>query len=231
MLPPALNLNVKRHGQRVPAVGWLPGSPRAIVLAGHGGSGHKQSAGILAIASAFHQRGIAVLAIDGPVHGERRPDGSADPAVAKEAFRSAWRQGTGHLSMAQDFSCALEALCTQEGLHDLPVGYIGVSMGTAYGIPLLAAEPRISVAAIGLWSAAYPRSEHLLEHARRIRCRVWFTQQWHDEIIDRAGAADLFDAIGSSDKRLVAYPGGHRELEGERLADAVRFVAESLVRA
>ncbi|MEJ5989127.1 hypothetical protein WG902_03950 [Ramlibacter sp. PS3R-8] len=184
-----------------------------------------------AIASAFHDRGIAVLAIDGPVHGERRPDGSVDPAVAKAAFRDAWRQGTGRESMAQDFSCALDALCAREGLHGLPMGYVGVSMGTAYGIPLLAAEPRISVAAIGLWSAAYPASAHLLEHARRIRCRVWFTQQWHDEIIDRAGAADLFDAIGSNDKRLVAYPGGHRELDGERLADAVRFVAESLVRA
>ena len=90
---------------------------------------------------------------------------------------------------------------------------------------------RVDTTSRGAWSAAYPASQHLLEHARRIRCRVWFTQQWHDEIIDRAGAADLFDAIGSDDKRLVAYPGGHRELEGGRLADAVRFVAESLVRA
>jgi alpha-beta hydrolase superfamily lysophospholipase len=228
MLPPPLRLDVHRDAQRVPAVAWLPARPKALVLAGHGGSGHKEAAAIRSIASAFHERGIAVLAVDGPVHGERRSDGSLDPSVAKEAFRAAWRQGMGRLSMAQDFSRALDVLCMQEALHGVPVGYVGVSMGTAYGIPLLAAEPRISVAAIGLWSVAYPASEHLLEHAQRIRCRVWFTHQWHDQIIDRAGALDLFEAIGSDDKRLVAYPGGHRELDGERLADAVRFVAESL---
>jgi len=73
-------------------------------------------------------------------------------------------------------------------------------------------------------------SEHLAEFASRVTCDVWFTQQWNDEFFDRQGTLDLFDAIGSEDKRLVVYPGPHRELDGERLADAVGFVAGRLVK-
>ena len=125
---------------------------------------------------------------------------------------------------------ALDALMRLPDYANLPVGYVGVSMGTAYGIPMLAVEPRIRAAAIGLWSTTYGASGHLAEFASRVRCDVWFTQQWNDEFFDRQGTLDLFDAIGTEDKRLVAYPGPHRELDGERLADAVAFVAGRLVK-
>jgi len=112
---------------------------------------------------------------------------------------------------------------------DLPVGYIGVSMGTAYGIPYLASDRRVQAAAIGLWSTNYAASGHLSGFAAQIRCPVWFTQQWDDEFFDREGTAQLFDALGTRDKRLVAYPGPHRALEGERLDDAVDFLAGRLL--
>jgi dienelactone hydrolase len=223
-------LEVVRNGVRVPACVWRPaGTPRAIVLALHGGSGHKQSAAVLAIAAAFTRNDCAVLAIDGPVHGERRDDGDLSTAAAISAFREAWRAGVGRTEIAGDFSAALDCLKAQGGYRDLPVGYIGVSMGTAYGIPLLARERRIRAAAIGLWSTTYAASEHLAQEAREIACPVWFTQQWNDEYFDREGTGALFDAIGSEDKCLVAYPGPHRELEGRRLDDAVAFLLQQLI--
>jgi len=228
-LPPAHRLRVLRQGVQVPASVWIPEKLKGIVLACHGGSGHKEARSVLAIARAFLPLQIAVLAIDGPVHGDRRSDGNLDPATAKESFRAAWRAGVGRTDMAQDFSAALDALLEDGRFANLPIGYVGVSMGTAYGIPFLAADARIGVAAIGLWSSTYPASEHLTEHARRMRCRVWFTQQLDDELFDRSGTAELFEAIGSADKRLVAYPGPHRELEGGRLAEAVTFVASHLL--
>lgn len=231
LLPTPTPLPVTRHGVRIPTVLWRPaGPPRGLVLACHGGSGHKLSAAILAICEALVPLGFCVLAIDGPVHGERRPDGDLDPKTALLSFRDAWRSGVGQTAIADDFSAALDIALAVPGLAGLPIGYIGVSMGTAYGIPLLAREPRIQAAAIGLWSANYAESAHLPGHARSIACPTWFTQQWDDEHFDREGTLALFDAIGSVDKRLAAFPGPHRELEGERLAEAVRFVADRLAR-
>lgn len=229
-LPEPTALQVSRNGQRIPTVCWQPeGDAKGVVLVCHGGSGHKKSNAIVLIAQACVPRGLAVLAIDGPVHGERRADGDLDAGTARIAFREAWRAGVGRTDMGEDMRAALDALQGVPGLGTLPVGYIGVSMGTAYGIPMLAVEPRIRAAAIGLWSTTYAASEHLAQFAQQVQCDVWFTQQWNDEFFDRDGTFALFDAIGAADKRLVAYPGPHRELEGERLVDAVEFVAGRLV--
>lgn len=217
------------EGRRIPVSVWTPeGELQGLILACHGGSGHKESHAILAIAERFLPLGYVIAAIDGPVHGERRPDGSLDPAQAKADFRTAWRQGIGRFEIAQDFIRTLNVLQAQRVFASLPVGYIGVSMGTAYGLPLLAREPRIEAAAVGLWASTYAASEHLAGEARKIKCPVWFTQQWNDEAFDHPGTHALFDAIGSADKRLVAYPGPHLELEGERLTDAVEFLVKKL---
>ena len=49
---------------------------------------------------------------------------------------------------------------------DGPVGYWGVSMGTAFGIPFVAAEPRINCAILGLAALSRGR-EGLAEHPGR----------------------------------------------------------------
>lgn len=224
----ARRLSVTCDGVAIPTVYWAPRDCKGIVVACHGGSGHKLSAAILAIAGACLPRGLAVVAIDGPVQGERRSDGNLDPQVNVRSFREAWNAGVGRTSMAREMAAALDALLRLPGFDGLPIGYVGVSMGTGYGIPLLATDKRFSAAAIGLWGMNFPASEHLLDCAKEIGCPVWFTQQWHDQTFDREGTFALFDAIGSADKRLVAYPGPHRELEGERLADAIAFLAGRL---
>lgn len=209
----------------IPTVVFTPeGKLQGVILACHGGTGHKEANSIQAITSHFHKLGYVVVAIDGPVHGARRSDGSLDPTVAITAFRQAWKEGVGRTEMADDFVHTLDTIMQVPAFSTLPVGYIGVSMGTAYGIPFLAKERRIRAAVIGLWASTYAASEHLLDYAPDICCPVWFTQQWHDQAFDHAGTHALFDAIGSEDKRLVAYPGPHLELQGERLGDAVEFL-------
>ena len=231
-LPPFTPLPVTRAGTRVPAVYWSPEvQSRGIVLASHGGGGHKLSEPVLAIAKACCAQGITVLAIDGPVHGDRRADGRVDYDFVMQAFNDAWLAGVGRTSMTDDWRAALAALLAVPGHANLPIGYIGVSMGTAYGLPLVAAEPRIRAAALGLWSAKFPASEHLAGCAQRIQCPVWFTQQWNDEHFDREGTLALFDAIAAPDKMLTAYPGPHRLLEGQRLQEAVAFIARHLLGA
>jgi dienelactone hydrolase len=227
-LPQPSTPAVSREGQRIPSVLFAPPEPRGLLLACHGGSGHKLSPAILAIARAALPLGLGVLAIDGPVHGERRTDGDLEPATARQAFREAWRSGVGRTSMAEDMRAALDAVLLEPAWSGLPLGYIGVSMGTAYGVPLLAVEPRIRAAVIGLWGTTYAASEHLAALARDVSCPTWFTVQWNDEFFDRDGTLALFDSLGSPDKRLVAYPGPHKELEGDRLDDAIEFLARRL---
>jgi hypothetical protein len=219
-------------GGIIPAAIWLPEvPPRGLILACHGGSGHKTSEAILAIAARALPAGFAVASIDGPVHGDRRVDRNLDPMVAKRDFREAWRAGVGRESMATNFLSLLKVLRHAPRLATVPVAYMGVSMGTAYGIPLLATDAGICAAALGLWSTTYPASEHLAEVAEKITCPVWFTLQWNDEFFDRSATMDLYEAIGSIDKRLVCYPGKHLELQGARLDDAMHFIFESLIRA
>jgi len=222
-------LRLAVEGRAVPGIAWLPETPCAgLVLACHGGSGHKESTAVLAIRDCLLSEGYAVAAIDGPVHGERRADGSRDPGASKTDFRAAWRDGSTRDSMTADWRAFLDALLAWPALEGRPVGYIGVSMGTAYGLPYLAADGRVRAAVLGLWGTSYPASEHLAPAARQLRIPVWFTQQWDDEVFDREGTAGLFDALGSADKRLVAYHGPHLELSGERLDDAAAFLVSRL---
>lgn len=226
----AHRLRVHRDGIDVPTIYWEPSKqPRGIVMICHGGSGHKLSHAVLALAAALLPLGMVVLAVDGPVHGDRRTDGDLDPETAKLGFRAAWRAGVGRHDISADFIAALDALTAHPRFSDLPIGYIGVSMGTAYGIPLLARDIRIRAAVIGLWSTTYPASDHLAAIASTIGCPIWFTQQLDDEFFDHAGVLELFRSIGSQDKRLVAYPGPHRELEDCRLSDAVAFIRDRLL--
>jgi hypothetical protein len=47
------------------------------------------------------------------------------------------------------------------------------------------------------------------QDAPRIKVPVLFHVQWDDELFPRAGEFELFDLLGSPDKRLIAFPGSH----------------------
>jgi alpha-beta hydrolase superfamily lysophospholipase len=227
--PSRHRFDVAVGGRIVPAILWLPSTAcTGLVVTCHGGGGHKEASSVLAIVERFVTAGCGVVSIDGPVHGERRTDGVLDPDIVRQEYRAAWRAGIAHLDMAEDFTAVLDEVMAAYLDTPVPIGYMGVSMGTAYGLPFIAQDPRISAAVIGLWSATHTASDHLVDFARKAKCAIWFTQQWNDELFDRAGTAQLFDALGSADKRLVAYPGPHKELEGERLDDAVAFMLKRL---
>ena len=107
-------------------------------------------------------------------------------------------------------------------------------MGTVLGLPFVASDPRISAAvlgACGLIGSGAARSrfaERLRADAPNVACPVLFMVQWDDEIFDREGALELFDTIGSADKRMHVHPGKHGAFPQEA-ADAGReFLAARL---
>ena len=107
-------------------------------------------------------------------------------------------------------------------------------MGTMLGLPLVAADERMSAAVLGACGFTGPgavRGRFAERHradALNVMCPVMFVVQWDDEIFDRDGALELFHAIGSSDKRMHVHPGKHGAFPQEA-ADAGRmFLAARL---
>jgi dienelactone hydrolase len=173
---------------------------------------------------------MAAAAIDGPVHGDRRPDPDAPPGLVIAQFAQLWA-GDGDAmtdAMVADWRCTLDALQGLPGLGEGPVGWWGVSLGTILGLPVVAAEPRISAAVLGLMGLTGPTRARLERDAPAVRCPVMFLVQWDDELFARPGVLALFEALGSPDKRLVANMGGHGDLPDEAFRMSTRFLAERL---
>ena len=125
-------------------------------------------------------------------------------------------------TIADGVSERLFTLEAQPGL-DGPVGFWGVSMGSATGVPLAAAEPRITAAVFGLAG-----HETLAAAAARVTIPVQFLLQWDDELVPRASGLALFDAFASRDKSLHANPGRHADMPMFEVESSLRFLGRHL---
>lgn len=105
--------------------------------------------------------------------------------------------------------------------HPGPVGFWGLSHGTRVGLPLLAAEPRIAAAVIGL-------ADGPLASAPLVTAAVLFYVQTDDHQVRPDSCRALFDALGSTDKALVENPGGHLDLPPTSDEDAIRWLDRML---
>ncbi|MFF7991476.1 dienelactone hydrolase family protein [Kitasatospora xanthocidica] len=220
----------------VPGVLWRPDGPpldgRPSVLLAHGGGGNR-----LAVAERARRcvlrYGFAAVALDAPGHGER-PRSAQDERFVTEigellAARrpiSAWvARHTEALAerAVPEWVAVLDALDAAGELLG-PVGFWGLSLGSVVGIPLVAAEPRISAGVFGLTGHTAQA-----EAARRVGVPLEFVLQWDDELVPREGALALFGAFGSREKTLHANPGGHLEVPEHEVAASERFLVRHLV--
>jgi dienelactone hydrolase len=200
------------------------GAPRPLVLIGHGGSGHKTAPAVERVAQALvGQAGFVAAAIDGPVHGERVAAGEGAEQV-RDRFRALWAGGGSVEPMVADWNDALDDLCAMPIVDVGAIGWYGLSMGTAYGLPMVGCTPRVRCAVLGLWGRCRPRGDEILRQAAAVRVPVLFQAKPDDEIITIAGATAVFTALGSADKRLTLHPGLHTEIGDAQLAEAVTFL-------
>ena len=223
---------IEVDGRTVPGVLWLPAAgsgPRPLVLLGHGATRHKRIDYLVALGRRLaSDYGFAVAAIDAPGHGDRRAPGHDDDVTLFSDFLAEWsREGTVD-DVVAEWQAAIDAVRALDEVGDGPVGYWGLSMGTIYGVPLVAAEPRIQVAVFGLMGLLGPTRDRLAADAPSIACPVLLIQQWDDSLIPRAEVFELFDALGSLDKRLHAHPGEHAAVPVEEIAFSARFLARHL---
>jgi dienelactone hydrolase len=219
--------------RRVPGLLWLPPGARGsrpLVLIGHGGAGTKREGFVLALARRLvRERQVAAAAIDGPIHGDRRPDRGSVPGLALLEFSQRWAgDPTMTDSMIEDWVGTVDALRQVEGVGEGPLGWWGLSMGTIIGLPLVVADPRFDVAVLGLMGLTGPTSERIAHDAPLVRCPVMFLVQWDDELFPRDTGAELFDLIGTPDKRLLAHVGRHGQVPDEAFEASERFLAARL---
>jgi dienelactone hydrolase len=228
---------VTRAGEKIPGILWAPeqsAGDTPLVLMGHGGKSEKRNPAGLSVARRFVRRhGIAVAAIDAIQHGERGPIIDTGDGPAQPEFIELWRRPDTFDRMNADWKATLDALLDTGRFDSDRVGYWGLSMGTVLGLPLVASERRISAAVLGACGLTGPGVGGIFparhrQDAPRLACPVLFMVQWDDEIFDRSGALELFDLIGSRDKRMHVHPGKHGAFPQEA-ADATRdFLAVQL---
>lgn len=221
-----------------PGTLWTPVRARGaqreaspLVLLCHGAGSSKRQGYVVSMGRRLARTyEIAVAAIDGPVHGDRRRDPRAPTALVFAEFAQLWANDGDAMTdaMVSDWRATLSALQHLDEIGDGPAGWWGLSMGTIVGLPVVAAEPRIGAAVLGLMGLTGPTRERIALDAPDVRCPVLFLVQWDDAMFPRTTALALFGALGSTDKRLHAHPGGHGDLPDEAFEASARFLAQRL---
>jgi pimeloyl-ACP methyl ester carboxylesterase len=152
---------------------------------GHGGGTHKKWPAMTGRAYRLVTRcDFHVAVIDAPGHGDRPRTAHDEQEIAALYRARAAGEPEGPIVVRYNAHLAERAVpewqTTLDALQELPeigtegpVGYFGLNMGTAIGVPLVAAEPRITAAVFGLhWPSAGPGPQQLLT-IRRVRVRYF----------------------------------------------------------
>jgi hypothetical protein len=224
----------------VPGVLWgpeVPLGPTPLVLMGHPGGLHKTSPGLVARAERFARvYGFHAAAIDAPGHGER--ERSAEDAGWVDRMMAARGSGEALGPIVADFNasiaeravpewrCVIDELCRLPGIDaDRTIGYTGMTLATEIGLRLADADPRIGPLVVG---GAFA-SPQLTAVARRLRHPVRVLLPWDDPELPREDGLALFDAIGSDEKTLHAFPGPHQRVPATESDDGAWFIARHLL--
>ena len=231
-------LDVVCGPRNVPTVLFTPSTktgPHPLVLVGHGGGGNKRAPTVMKMAEGLAaEHGIATLAIDGPVNGDRDTN-SEEAWSLRKSDRHAYRRKyyeEKYDEMVADWRAALDVAAAESDIEAERVGYWGLSMGTRFGVPLIASEPRIVAAVIGLFGHqdGNEGSQRVFDDVANIRVPVLFIQQLEDDEVSAKAYDKLFRNIGTSDRRLHANPGRHAEVPKSELQATRLFLSRKLSR-
>jgi fermentation-respiration switch protein FrsA (DUF1100 family) len=203
-------------GDDVPADAYLAAEPRLIVIAGHGKGNSRKAQYIRGPGMLWADRGIATVALDAPLHGDRSGERpvpeitAADPELLVRWVR--------------DQRLLVDAVRHRFG-DEPAISYMGFSMGGVFGTHLVAAEPRLAAfvcVVAGATALSVPRRRdvepRLLDRldgldpvhaAPRVAPRpVLMVNADADEIFDTDAALALYAAFDHP-KEITFFPGRH----------------------
>jgi fermentation-respiration switch protein FrsA (DUF1100 family) len=217
-------LPIDIDGETASAVLEVPrGTTRGLVVLAHGLSANRESEYLRGVARDLHARSVATVSMDAPLHGSRR---QASLSMTFEDWVKEWQQfwsSGGSARMIAEYTAMLDS-CPPK-FSALPVGHWGTSLATQTGIPWLAEDPRPRAAVVGQF-----RGDGLLmqKFAPRLTLPVFFIQQQDDELHSAELSQQLFDLIGSKEKRLRSSPGGHTAVPMSVLRESVGWLTDQL---
>jgi dienelactone hydrolase len=189
------------HSDTVPADAYLPVEQETwgVVVALHGRRGHRRVPYVRGAAKRWSRDGLAVVAIDAPYHGERALDQIPDLA-RNEPFLT---QTVG------DLRRLVSAIGSDRRFADLPIGYLGFSMGVLVGVPFMAVDRRIRTGVFAVGGATGTGTTDPATYAPLIRDRpVLLVSADRDEFFNRASVTALYESFGGS-QELLQFPGSH----------------------
>ncbi len=222
------DFQIEVAGESVPCVIYAKKGAtgkRPMILMGHGGSQHKKIEGIRLRAIQYAKElDWATLAIDAPGHGDRITREEAEQNMIEVGKRvrgevSAPMDPKRLKMMAQrsvhavpEWQAALDAALEFDFIAGTDqIGYWGVSMGTAIGVPFVSEEPRIKCAVFGLLGLRETAGA-MEAAANKITIPIQFVFQWEDAVAPRESGIALFNAFTSKEKTMHVNPGGHMDI-------------------
>lgn len=240
---------VVSRGDFVPGVLYLPsdlpaeapgattpgGWPLLLLAHGRGGSMH---APYLECAARWVREGLAVAAIDLPLHGSR-----TSPKLSERLVEGLGQLPTGAPLDAEGYALVEEFarqatsdwIRTLDALSALPevdadrIGFLGFSLGSIVGSYVLAHDTRIRAAALALiGGGAGPETldpANWVARARGVTTLVVASEQ--DEIFPAPARRAFFDAVPEP-RREASFPGDHGNLPGEAMKEIWSFLRKEL---
>jgi len=228
--------DIENNASIIPGILWTPtrhDHPTPLVLMGHGGSSHKRADRHVLLAYRFAKEfQIASAAIDGPFHGDR----VSMPLEPHEYLEKMMKIGVDKVTdnMVNDWLVTWDALSQLDLINPNRIAYLGLSMGTRFGIPFLAAAgDQLCCALLGKnGMRAIPEltmNSRFRQDAPKIKVPVLFHVQLDDELFPHEGQFELFDLISSHDKCMIAFPGLHGVTTPSAIQMWCKFITDHLL--
>lgn len=222
----------------VPGILWTPApasaaAPAPLLLLGHPGRLQAMYPRLLQRARNAARHGFASVTIELPQTGARPATDAMDQARSdlRTEVQSGRRPSAELIDQlvlplvdqaVPEWQTVIDATLDLPEVRE-PVGYSGGNISV--GVRLARVEPRV-VAAVLFAGSFIPGA--ITASAPLLTIPVHVLLQWDDEHNDRQMALDLFDAIGSKEKTLVANMGGHTGVPASAGDEADRFLARHL---
>ena len=170
--------------------------------------------------------GFAVAMSDAPASGERTFENDFVSAESFIGDTVKWLDMG--VKNAIDSRRLLDYLSTRPDIDTTRFGVLGLSHGGMMTFVLSEIEPRVKVAVSGLAPLQkIPAMLNPATHAARVRIPMLMFAATQDGWYTRPQVEAAFAAIGTSDKKLLWYEGGHRP-PPDYAGDATRWFRDHL---